>query len=642
MGLRNEALVWRLLLLMFAVVGLGWCVPARAVTLVEQAQLTLALHGQAPAQVQTPQTVALPYDWDQRQGAVDGEARFAFEIPAADPATPLALFVPRLGNSFRLSVNGQELARFGAFPPAPYDDASFAPQYFMLPASGSASPQRVEIVIAAQAARQGGLSPVVVGSEAEILPLYERALFWHVSGGRFIAIVSGVLGALSLLVWLRQREPIYLYYGLGELLWSVQTARVLFTHAPLPWPWWGVLPLAAFQAAVPLLCRFALAVVGRGDTRLARLLGLMAWLAPVAAVLGIMVPWLWLMPLWRGLGLVAALAMMVVVLRVALRSAVLEHRVLGLAVVLIVLCGARDVWVMRTSPEAYAMVPWIRFAWVGFAITLAWVIAERMRKDARAVAAMNASLEAELAERNAALEAAFAREREGEKARGALEERQRLVQDLHDGLGGQLVGLLRMAQQPGAAREDVALHLRDAVDQLKLTVDAMHADEGDVASTLGSVRYRLGPRLQDACIDLHWDVGRLPMMTGWSARESHQMQMLLFEAFANMMAHSAATRASLNARWVPVGGAEGATSEAIEVKVCDNGRGFDANAKFAGRGLANMRARAAALGGTLTLRSRPGETSLCLHLPVPSGKSREATVSLLTVGSGGHASAQDG
>jgi signal transduction histidine kinase len=310
----------------------------------------------------------------------------------------------------------------------------------VLPASGSTAPQRVDIVIAAQTARQGGLSPVVAGSEAEILPLYERALFWQISGGRFIAIVSGVLGALSLLVWMRQRESIYLYYGLGELLWSVQTARVLFTHAPLAWPWWGVLPLAAFQAAVPLLCRFALSVVGRDHTPLARALGLMAWLAPVAAVLGIMVPWLWVMPLWRTLSLVAALAMMVVVFRTALRSAVLEHRVLGLAVVLIVLCGARDIWVMRTSPEAYAMVPWIRIAWVGFAITLAWVIAERMRKDARAMAAMNASLEAELAERNAALEALFAREREGEKARGALEERQRLTQDLHDGLGGQLSG----------------------------------------------------------------------------------------------------------------------------------------------------------------------------------------------------------
>jgi len=607
LGLRLLALLVLLLL------GTGWSFPARAVTLVEQAQLTLTLHGKHPTdQPPEPHAVQLPYNWDQRQGAVDGEAAFAFDVPVNDPSVPHALFVPRIGNSFRVLVDGRELARFGTFPPGPYDDASFTPQYFALPDS-SAPVRRVEIVVAAQAARQGGLSPVVAGTEAEIRPLYEDALFWQISGGRFIAIVSGVLGALSLLVWLRQRESLYLYYGLGELLWSVQTARVLFTHAPLPWPWWGVVPLAAFQAAVPLLCRFALSVVGKGDSRLARFLGLLALLSPVTATLGITVPLLWLMPAWQILFFLSGLAMVVFVLRVAVRSPVLEHRVLGVAVVLVVLSAARDNWVMRTSPEAYAVVPWIRFAWVGFAISLAWVIAERMRKDVRAVAQMNASLEAELAERNAALEAVFAREREGEKARGALEERQRLTQDLHDGLGGQLVGLLQMAQQPGAAMNDVALHLRDAVDQLKLTVDAMHGCEGDVASALGSVRYRLGPRLQAAGIELRWDVGSLPTMTGWTARESHQLQMLLFEAFGNLMAHAQATQAGLGARLL-----EGSGERAIEIELQDNGRGFDTQAAFAGKGLANMRTRAAALGGTLTVRSQPGETSLLLHLPVPA------------------------
>lgn len=166
---------------------------------------------------------------------------------------------------------------------------------------------------------------------------------------------------------------------------------------------------------------------------------------------------------------------------------------------------------------------------------------------------------------------------------------------------------------------DVALHLRDAVDQLKLTVDAMHGCEGDVASALGSVRYRLGPRLQAAGIDLRWDVGSLPTMTGWSARESHQLQMLLFEAFGNLMAHAQATQASLGARLV-----EGTGEHAIEIELRDNGRGFDTQAAFAGKGLANMRARAAALGGTLTVSSQPGETSLRLHLPVPAASTTAA------------------
>jgi signal transduction histidine kinase len=104
-------------------------------------------------------------------------------------------------------------------------------------------------------------------------------------------------------------------------------------------------------------------------------------------------------------------------------------------------------------------------------------------------------------------------------------------------------------------------------------------------------------------------------MTGWSARESHQTQMLLFEAFANLMAHAQATRASLDARLVPTSGTD---SEIIEIELRDNGRGFDAEAKFAGKGLTNMHTRAAALGGTLTVRSQPGETRLRLCLPVPA------------------------
>jgi signal transduction histidine kinase len=102
-------------------------------------------------------------------------------------------------------------------------------------------------------------------------------------------------------------------------------------------------------------------------------------------------------------------------------------------------------------------------------------------------------------------------------------------------------------------------------------------------------------------------------MTGWSVRESHQTQMLLFEAFANLMAHAQATRASLGARLVPT-----STGEIIEIELRDNGRGFDAEAKFAGKGLTNMHTRAAALGGALTVRSKPGETSLRLRLPVPA------------------------
>jgi hypothetical protein len=51
------------------------------------------------------------------------------------------------------------------------------------------------------------------------------------------------------------------------------------------------------------------------------------------------------------------------------------------------------------------------------------------------------------------------------------------------------------------------------------------------------------------------------------------------------------------------------------MSVTDNGRG-GADATPGGRGVANMRRRAAALGGTLQLESRPGHTCVALRVPL--------------------------
>jgi signal transduction histidine kinase len=584
--------------------------PAAAeVVVIEKAQASIAPSGRSP---QTG-AATLPYSWDERQGAVAGQASFVLEVELADPATPSALYIPRMGNSFRVVLNGSEVARFGELPQDPYADAVHQPKFFDLPLNLVARHNVLEITIGATSARGAGLSPVVVGPRDEVWRLYSRAQAWQVSGSRVVAIVSAVLGLLALLLWLRRRDALFLYYGLGEIFWSLQTTRVLFEQAPLPWPLWGVLFTTAFHAAPALLCKFALAAIGRGDGALARGMNVLLWLALPGAVLWLVYGFLWVGPLGRAASALAALAMAVVVVRSTWRSKVLEERVLCVAVALIVACAVRDVVAMRLAPNAYEVVPWTRFAWLGFAISMAWVIAERMRKDSLALEGMNARLSQELAARDAELAAAFERERENERKTGALEERQRLVRDLHDGLGGHLVGALHMAQQGGASTEAVALQLREAVDQLRITVDSMHDSEGDIPAALAAVRYRLEPRLRAAGIQLLWDVDDLPKAAHWGVREAHHLQMLLYEAFTNMVVHSGATEARLSAHCA-------VDAQAVHVTLADNGRGFDSSGAGArgGKGLANMRQRAKAMGAELEIRSGVGCTQLALGIPLRS------------------------
>ena len=54
----------------------------------------------------------------------------------------------------------------------------------------------------------------------------------------------------------------------------------------------------------------------------------------------------------------------------------------------------------------------------------------------------------------------------------------------------------------------------------------------------------------------------------------------------------------------------------LEIEVSDDGRGFDASEVRRGRGLGNLALRAAELGGTLEIDSRPGAgTRVVLRAP---------------------------
>jgi signal transduction histidine kinase len=190
---------------------------------------------------------------------------------------------------------------------------------------------------------------------------------------------------------------------------------------------------------------------------------------------------------------------------------------------------------------------------------------------------------------------------------------------LHDGLGSHLVGTMHMAQRPGVTGSVIAGQLADAVDQLKMTIDAMHETDGDIASLLGAARYRLDARLQSAGIELSWDVGSLPPVANWGPRQSYQLQMIIFEIFSNMIQHSASRKARLTARL-----SAGSAARRIEIEIMDDGRGFDVARAIAapGKGLANIRSRAAELQADLAIDSRPGSTRFFISMALESGSGR--------------------
>lgn len=192
-----------------------------------------------------------------------------------------------------------------------------------------------------------------------------------------------------------------------------------------------------------------------------------------------------------------------------------------------------------------------------------------------------------------------------------FEERQRLLQDLHDGMGHELFDALLLARSDDAPREAVAAQIQRAIDHFRLTVDALQPDAGDMGVMLGSLRHRLCRQMGLAGISLEWCVGVLPPMAGWSAAHSRELQLLLYEAFSNLLQHSGARRACLEAGFSPRG-------SIVTLALRDDGCGLHAAASH-GQGIASMRSRAARLGARLAMRGGdPAYPGLRLELRIPA------------------------
>lgn len=205
---------------------------------------------------------------------------------------------------------------------------------------------------------------------------------------------------------------------------------------------------------------------------------------------------------------------------------------------------------------------------------------------------------------------AHSRSRE-EEARLVAEERQRIMREIHDGIGANLLTAFAMLEGERMSQAQLARLLRECIDELMLTVDSLEFAEQDIVALLATLRYRLEKRLLGAGIAMDWRVTELPPLPWLEPHHALSVLRLAQEALVNVVKHAQATAVRVATWERRVDGQDG-----IEVQISDNGVGFDSGVSAAaGHGLRNMRERARALGGHVEISSAPGATSVVLWLP---------------------------
>jgi signal transduction histidine kinase len=188
------------------------------------------------------------------------------------------------------------------------------------------------------------------------------------------------------------------------------------------------------------------------------------------------------------------------------------------------------------------------------------------------------------------------------------EERVRMLADMHDGFGSQLLSARLLAERGDMGPAQLADLLSECLADLHLVVDSLNAQDDSLAAALADYRHRLQRRLEGHPCQLRWDI-RLQGMPPLSTGEVLQVLRVLQEALTNALKHAAARSIALSMAYGP--------GEGLVMRVTDDGRGLPALPQE-GHGLASMQRRAQKLGATLTVGPAPGGTgtSVALRMPV--------------------------
>ncbi|MDP1750328.1 MAG: hypothetical protein Q8L22_12790 [Reyranella sp.] len=447
------------------------------------------------------------------------------------------------------------------------------------------------------------LSRLYLGTEAQLAPSFKWWSFLEQL--RIMSLSAQVLLAAGLILAFFFRPGDILISWLAALeAVSITVAIAMFTgfqHGMRE-----VLPyVVALVPAYGLLCvAVALALLGRRPPGALRLfiiavtclmLGAAAIGTPLSRTITAMVAVAFL-----AIGIVSAT---IVIGWGAFRQGNVDARFLLGPAILLTLFMARDGYIVATLPDhPFNMIS----SHIGlvYVATMIAVLMRRMGSSFEQLDRSNETLALKLAEREAEL-AVLARQEQVEASRLVREqERQRLTHDLHDGLSGHLASIIALSER--AESKPIEAAAREALNDLRLVIYSLDLGTSDLPLALANFRERLIPQLQRLGVELDWSMANLPEVSGVTPGNALAVLRILQEAITNALRHGPARRIAIR----------GSLSEGGMAAIAIENDGQPFAAGNGGRGLENMRRRAAQLHARLDISAVSGGTTVILQLPL--------------------------
>jgi signal transduction histidine kinase len=545
-------------------------------------------------------------------GVISAWARVRFDASQMGPA-PLAIMTENNRERVTVYFNGVEL-----FTNAASTDIAvlgWNRTYLVNIPPQLLRPLSNEIIVRAES-KQGfnmGIGTIQVGTLSTLARYGDNQTTKRIDAPRAANFAMLMLAAAALLMWLARRseEPI-LWLVLTAIFWCVRNYHFFASYAPVEPNLFRDLSYYSIYFTISASLSFCVVFLDLPRKRL------IIW-TMFGLAIGLSLGRLVIFHLFGNDAIVSlfALGAVVCVLSVmiwdAIKHPTFDHYSLIGVVFCMVVSSLHDIG--RISNLAW----WDGLGfhsqpYLGLILFMVFSVSvgRRFVGALTQVEQQNISLETRVHEVRQELERSEAARR-NLQVQGAIDgERERLMREMHDGIGSNLITALAVAQKQNESPGTVAT-LKRAITDLKITVDSLAPLDGDLVTLLGNFRHRIEPDLKLAGISSVWRVETCPPLPWLDAVNALQALRIIQEAIGNILTHANATVLEIGCSPNRLGDHDG-----IQAVIKDNGVGFDQIATTSkGQGLRNMSDRAKALGGKIDIMSTQGAgTSISLWLPL--------------------------
>ncbi len=488
-------------------------------------------------------SVQLPDNWQQSRPTQGGERWYQLTVMLDQTTTLKGIFIQRACNQVSVYANGVLLwqpsgAQFGsqvqrfchypilvswptALQHSGHNVLSF--RVYSEPATHITSMQRV-----------GYLSTIQVSDWPTAIQNYQYENLIRIRLSFFISSVFGISGLMILWLWWRyQRDRLYLYFGLLQVLGGIGVARIFILQPIINNEFMerGILVIALLVALIFTgLVEEYIGWYRPWHRRLRQVLTI------VVVFVGFLIP---ADRLLQGSQVMYAVMMLLLIEMLCgglyilwKQGQSLQRRIFAMLVMVVVGVTIHD-YLVQAEILTYIDRPLIQVVMPVIVLFLLMHLISRYALALKTAEASQQELEQRVKLISQEIENSYQMSRQQQQALAAQAERERIAKDLHDDLGARLLTLMHSAPDPSTS--DSA---REALADLRLLINELNTDqESLLEDILYNCRAEIAQRCEVAGRRLYWQQGALPEQV-MGAHQSITLARLCREAVTNILKHT--------------------------------------------------------------------------------------------------------